>query len=144
MKERTINNDITVLADHQSAIISEPGKSSLNFPTSFISSQLSAITILLLFVITAIRANQLNATLLQSSSKRVAVIALVSDQTPGFVPRPALCFPGNIDIFQCLFEQRRFVRAHKYLSYEMAFRKFAARIKQSDFFSAYKIFSDHV
>ena len=75
---------------------------------------------------------------------RVAVIALVSDQTPGFVPRPALCFPGNIDIFQCLFEQRRFVRAHKYLSYEMAFRKFAARIKQSDFFSAYKIFSDHV
>jgi hypothetical protein len=113
MKERTINNDITVPADHQSAIISEPGKGSFNFPTSFISSQLSTITILLLFVITPIRANQLNATCLEFPSQRVAVIALVSDQTPGLFLRSALGFSGYIDIFQRFFEQRRFVRARR-------------------------------
>ena len=113
MKERTINNNITVPANHQSAVISEPGKGSLNFPTSFISSQLSAITILLIFIIAPVRANQFNATLLQSSSKRVTVIALISNQTIRFISRPASSFSGHVDIFQRLFEQRRLVRGRR-------------------------------
>jgi hypothetical protein len=113
MKERTINNDITVPADHQSAIISEPGESSLNFPTAFITSQLSAIIVFLLFVITPIRANQLNATPPEFPSQRVTVISLVSDQTPGLFLRSALGLSGHIDIFQRFFEQRRFVRARR-------------------------------
>jgi hypothetical protein len=108
MKERIINNNITIPADNQPAAIAEPGESSFHLPTSFISSQLAAITVLLLFVITAIRADQLNAAMVQSSSKWVAVIALVGDQTLGFFPRSATTFSGHIDIFQRFFEQRRF------------------------------------
>ena len=113
MEERIINNNITIPANNQSATIADPGKSSLHLPTSLISSQLSAVTILVLFVITPIGANQLNATCLESPSKRVTVITLVSDQPLGFFPWSTPSFSGHINIFQRFFEQRRFVRARR-------------------------------
>ena len=51
MKERIIHQNIAIPANYQSAIISEPGKSSFNFPAAFITSQLASIIILLLLTI---------------------------------------------------------------------------------------------
>ena len=75
-----IHSNIAIPADHQSAIISEPGESSLNFPAAFITSQLATIMVLLLLIVAPIGANQFNASRSQTLSKRVAVITFVSNQ----------------------------------------------------------------
>jgi len=105
MKECIIHSNVTIPADHQAAIISEPRKSSFDFPTTFITSQLSAITVFLLSVIAPIRANQFNATCLKPLSQRIAIIAPVSNQTLGFLARPASSFSRYSNIIYRFFEE---------------------------------------
>jgi len=81
MKERIIHSNIPIPTDHQSAIISEPGERSLNFPTPFITPQLAAIMVLALLIIATVRTNQFNPSRSQTLSKRVAVVTSVSNQS---------------------------------------------------------------
>ena len=105
MKECIIHSNIAVPANHQSAIISEPGESSLNFPTAFITSQLSAIMVFLLLVVAPVRANQFNTTCLKPPSQWVTVIALVSNQTLWFLARPTSSFSGHSNVIYRFFEE---------------------------------------
>jgi hypothetical protein len=105
MKECIIHGNITVPSDNQSAIISEPGKSTLNFPTAFIASQLSTIMVFLLFVVAPIWANQFNTTCLELPSQRVTVITLVSNQTLWIFARPASSFSRHSNVIQRFFEE---------------------------------------
>ena len=105
MKECIIHSNITIPADHQSAIISEPRESSLNFPTAFITSQLSAIMVFLLLVVAPVRANQFNTTCLKPPSQWVTVIALVSNQTLWFLARPTSSFSGHSNVIYRFFEE---------------------------------------
>jgi len=105
MKECTIHSNITIPANHQSAIISEPGKSSLNFPTAFITSQLSAIMVFLLFVIAPVRANQFDTTCLKSLAQRVTVIPLVGNQSLRFFSWTTSTFAWHSNIIQRFFEE---------------------------------------
>ena len=105
MKERIIHSNITIPADHQSAIISEPRESSLNFPTPFITSQLSAIMVFLFLVVAPVRADQFNTTCLKFLSQRITVVALVSNQTLWFLARSASFFSWHGNSIQRFFEE---------------------------------------
>jgi len=105
MKESVIHSNITVPTDNQSAIISEPGESSLNFPTAFITSQLSAIMIFLPFVVAPVRANQFDTSCLELPSQRVTVISSVSNQSLRIFSRTTPTFTWHSNIIQRFFEE---------------------------------------
>jgi hypothetical protein len=110
MKERVINNYITIPADNQSSIISQPGKSPLDFITSPIPSHLATIIIFLFFVHASIGANHINAPLFQSLAKHVAIVTLVGNETFGIFSGSSPTFTWHGDIVQRFFEQFDFRR----------------------------------
>jgi len=105
MKKSIIYSNITIPADHQSAIISEPSKCSLNFPTALITSQLAAVIIFLLLVVATVRTNQLNTTQLKSPPQRITIISFVSNQTLGFLARPTSPFSGYSNVIYRFFKE---------------------------------------
>ena len=113
MKKCLINYNIAVPADHQATIISQPGKSSLHCPSTLVASQLAAIVIFSLLIVTPVGANQLDAPVFQTLPQRIAVIAFVCDNPLGFLSRmtPALARYG--DGLYGLFEQRDFRRGRR-------------------------------
>jgi len=108
MEEGIIHSNIPVPADHQSAIISEPGERSLNLPTTFITSELAAIMVLALLIIAPVRANQLNASTSQPLSKRVAVITSVGDQPLRVFSWTTSALAWHSNVVQRLFEELDF------------------------------------
>jgi len=113
MKECIIHSNITIPADNQSAIIPEPGKGSLNFPTALITPQLSAIMVLLLFVVAPVRANQFNTTCLKPPSQRVTIVSFVSNQSLRFFSGTTSTFAWHNNVIQRFFEQRDFRRGRR-------------------------------
>jgi hypothetical protein len=113
MKEGIIHSNITIPADNQPAIISQPRKGPLNLIATFVTPELATIIILAFFVITAIRTNQFNTSLSQTLSQRVAIITPVGDQTLGIFSRPTASFAWHSDIVQRFFEQRDLVRGRR-------------------------------
>ena len=113
MKERLIHGYITIPADYQSAIISEPRKSSLNFPPACIPPELTAIMIFLLFVITPVWANQVNSSTTQTLTKRVTVVSFISNQSVRLFPRTAPAFAWHRDVIQCFLDEFDFARGRR-------------------------------
>jgi len=108
MKERVIHDNITIPADDQSAIIAQPGKSPLDLITTSITPHLASIIVLLSLVVASVRANHINASLLQSLTKSVTVVALVGNQAFGIFSGSASTFARHGDIVQRFFEQLDF------------------------------------
>lgn len=79
MKEALINSKLSIPTDNKYTEVLQPCKSPLNRPSTLVSPQFAAILIFLFLIITPIRAYQFDATLGQSFTKRVAVIALISN-----------------------------------------------------------------
>jgi hypothetical protein len=113
MKESIIHSNIVIPANHQSAIISEPREGSLNFPTAFITSKLSAIMVFLLFVVAAVRANQFDTTFLEFLSQRVAVISFVGNQSLRFFSRTASTFAWHSNVVYRFFEELNLRRGRR-------------------------------
>jgi hypothetical protein len=108
MKERIINNNITVPANNKSAEISQPGKSPLNLIAAFIASKFPAIVMLTVLVIAAIRTDQINTFASQTLTQRVAVIAFVGDQPLRIFSRSASAFAWYGDIVHRFLKERDF------------------------------------
>ena len=105
MKESIIHSNIAIPANHQAAIISEPRESSLDFPAAFITSQLSAIMVFLLFVIAPVRANQFDTMCLELPSQRVTVISFIGNQSLMFFSRTTSTFAWHSNVTQRFFEE---------------------------------------
>ena len=88
MKERVINDNITIPSYNQSSIIAQPGESPLDLITTSITPHLAAIIVFLLFVIAPVRANHIDAPLFQSLTKPIAIISLVGNQAFGIFSGP--------------------------------------------------------
>jgi hypothetical protein len=110
MKERIIHSNITIPPDNKAAIISQPGKSSFDFPSAFVPPQFATVVIFLSFIIAAVRTNQLDTFLSQPTTQRVAVVTFISNQAPRIFSRPTSVLAWHGDITQCFFEERDFVR----------------------------------
>jgi hypothetical protein len=113
MKKRIIHHNIALPADHQTTIITQPGKSSFNLPAPPITAQLTPIVITPTFIVAAVRANQFDAALRQSPAMRVAVIGFVGDNSTWFFPWSAWAFPRHRDLIYRFFEQRDFRRGRR-------------------------------
>jgi hypothetical protein len=112
MKERIINDNITIPADNQSAIITQPRKSLLNFITAFIPPHFASIVIFMLLVIASVRANHIDTPLFQLVTKPVTVVSLVGNQAFGIFSfyRSATTFARHSNFVQRFFEQLDFRR----------------------------------
>ena len=113
MKKRIIHGNITIPSNHKPAIISQPRERPLHFPASLISAQLAAIIILLTFVVTTVRTNQINTSLLQPLAQRITIVTPVCNQSLWVFSRPATTFSRDADIIQCLLEQRNLRRGRR-------------------------------
>jgi len=113
MKERIINDNITIPSDNESATISQPGKSPLDLITTSITPHFAAIIVFLLFVVAPVRANHIDTPLFQSLTKPIAIISLVGNQAFGIFSGSASTFARHSDIIQRLFEQLDFRRGRR-------------------------------
>ncbi len=109
MKERVIDSNITIPSDNKPAIISKPRKSPFDFPAAFVTSQFASIVIFLSFIVAPVRANQVDTSLGQPLTKRIAVVFLVGNQTPWVFPGSSSTFSCYSDVVQCFFKQRNLV-----------------------------------
>jgi hypothetical protein len=113
MKKSIIHGNITVPPDNKSAIISQPGKSSLDLIAAFISSQFASVIILTALIIAAIWTNQFNASAGQTLPQRVTVIAPVGNHSLRLFSRSASAFSRHGHIVQCFFQERDLVRGRR-------------------------------
>lgn len=105
MKKALINGKLSIPTDNKSAEVLQPCKSTLNHPSTLVSTQFTAILILLFLIITPIRAYQLNATLGQSLTKRVAVIASVSNYPFRLFSWSATTISGHCNLINSRLQQ---------------------------------------
>src|SRR5512138_511201 len=90
------------MANLNSSEVLQPSEQALDFPTSDVTTQRTAILRGRLLPVGLVRGNELNASFVQSFIQRVAVIGSVTDQPAGFLFRKPL--------FQGVFHQFHFMR----------------------------------
>jgi hypothetical protein len=105
MKERVINDNITIPADNQPTIIAQPRKSPLVFIATLIPSNLTAIIIFLPLIHSSIWANHINSPVFQLFAKPVAVAAIVVNKAFGIFSGSLSAITRHGDIVQRFFEQ---------------------------------------
>jgi len=113
MKEGIIHGNITIPADNQPAIITQPRKGPLNLIATFITSQLTTIIILLSLIVAPVWANQFNTSLSQTLSQRVTVVSPVGNQASRVFSRTTSAWAPDGNIFYRFFEKRDLVRGRR-------------------------------
>src|SRR5260370_32483953 len=88
MKERAVDRERAVIANHQMPEVAEPREGALDFPASSITSQCSSILGHRLASIPAMRRDQFDPALRQPCSQRLTVVTTIADQAEPFLPRP--------------------------------------------------------
>ena len=109
MKKAPIYSQNAVITHRQPAEKTKPGIGTFDFPASSIASQLASVAIRPIFLVAAIRCNQLDPTPLQSAPQRIAVIGLVGYDALRAATRPAPR-TRDFDFSKRFFRQRGFVR----------------------------------
>jgi len=110
MEERIIEPQRTLVAHDQAAEIAQPGEGALDFPATSISPQRSSILRGCSASVVPMRADQLDAPLLESVAQRVAVVRSVGDQPLGLAPGPAPAGARHPHLLQRALHQRHFRR----------------------------------
>jgi len=87
MDERLVDGKRTVIADHQSAEVSEPGDAALNDPTLLVASQHAPILGRFPATVGTMGDNQGHATSPQPFAQRVTVVPLVANHPRGLLSR---------------------------------------------------------
>lgn len=109
MKKAQIYSQNAVITHGQASERPEPGVGPLDFPASFITPQLPAISVRLVLFVPPIGHNQLHAPPFQSAPQRIAVKSLVGYDALRTLPRPA-ARTRDFDLGQRGFGQDDFVR----------------------------------
>jgi len=110
MKEALINSKLSIPTNNESAEVLQPCESPLNRPSTLVSPQFASILIFLFLVIASIRAYQFDVTGSQSFTKRVAVIAFISNDPFRIFPGTTTSTSRHRDFFNGRFEQLHLTR----------------------------------
>jgi hypothetical protein len=113
VKERIINHNITIPADNQPTIIAQPGKRTFDFPSAPVPSQFTAIMIMPVLIVAAVRADQFDAASGQTPAQRVAVIRFVGNDPTRVFSRAASAFLRDGNLIYRFFEERDFRRGRR-------------------------------
>jgi len=111
MKKGSIDRKRTIVANHQTAEIPQPGERPLDHPAPFVASKNATILGRRPAPIQAERSDQLDAPLSQSASQRVTVISFVGNHPQGFLPgTPRLMSSTHADRRERLLGESHFRR----------------------------------
>ena len=110
MKERLINRNLSFPADDQPAEVLQPCKRPLNRPSSLITPQFAAILIFHFLVILTVRADQINPSLGQSFTKRIAIVSLVGYNPNRIFSGTPASISGHRNLFNRRFQQFHLTR----------------------------------
>jgi hypothetical protein len=97
------------MAHEESAELSEPRIGAFDDPASFISSEFPAILIASVFVVSAVRNDEVDASLCESFSQRIGVIGSIRDHTLRFLSRPTFG-ARDLDLGERGFRKQSFSR----------------------------------
>src|SRR3974390_2153608 len=100
---------MVLMANQQSAELTEPCIGSLDNPATFIASEFAPIFITPRLVVLPVRRDQLDSALLQSLAQRVGVVAPIGNDALGFLPRTAFR-ARHADFVERGFRKRNFTR----------------------------------
>src|ERR1700761_2265526 len=109
MKERTLNFDVSLVTNQQPSEVAEPRERAFDFPSAFVSTQLSTVLQRRLAAVAPMRADQINPPLFQANSQWVGIGGSIVNEPFGFVFGPATSRSGNRDCAQRFFDERDFV-----------------------------------
>ena len=93
----------------QPAELTEPCVGTLDDPPSFVPSELSAVLVLSLLAVLAVRNDEVDAALVQPFSQRIGVVGTVGDDAFRFLSRSAFG-SGDFDLSERGFRKRNFSR----------------------------------
>ena len=114
MKESFVNSDQAIVANDQSAKVTEPREGAFHFPAPSVAPQRSPILLARLAAVPAVRCDQLDSSCRQPFPQRVTVISTIGNDTPGFLPwPPAAMLPAYADGRECFFREPRLVRGSR-------------------------------
>jgi len=110
MKECLVNRNLSFPADDQSTEVLQPCKCPLDRPSSPVTPQFTAILIFLFLVIFPIRADQINPSLGQSFTQRIAVVSFVGDNPNRFFPGTTASFSRHRNLLNGRLQQFHLTR----------------------------------
>src|SRR5262245_19009666 len=85
MKERSIHSQLSVVTDDQAAVVAQPSKGTLYFPSFPITTECSAVVYQIAGSIAPVGDNQPNTLRLQPQAQRIAVVTTIGNQTLGLL-----------------------------------------------------------
>jgi hypothetical protein len=107
MEKGGIHRNQALIADYQSAEITQPGKGPLDFPPMPVSL-LDFGRRLFVFPVSAVRHQEANPFACQTGPQFVRIISLITDEALGPALWAPTTLPGNLDGLQGLFRQPHF------------------------------------
>ena len=113
MHKSTIDRDFSFVTNDQSPEVADPCNGSFHFPATFVSPQRSTILSRRFTPVGFVRADQVNAALLETTAKRITVGGLVVNQTLRVLPRPSWPATRHRHVLQHRFDQCYFVRGRR-------------------------------
>ncbi len=114
MKKRPVDQGRTIPAYDQTAEVSEPSESALDFPASPVASERATVLRGCANTVAPVRSNQFGAVPPQVTPHLVAVISFISDQSLGVAPGSAALRPvRDADRGERLFDQRDLRRGRR-------------------------------
>ena len=106
MKEGLVNRKRAVVAHHQTAEVAEPREGAFHDPPPLIATQRPPVLGRGFASILEMRGDQLDVVLAQLPAQRVAIVAAISDEPLGFLPRtPGPMPPSYPDRGQGRFDE---------------------------------------
>src|SRR5215469_4169243 len=96
MKESLINRDRAIVANDQSAKVTEPSQGAFHFPAPPVAPQRSPILPARLAAVPAVRCDQLDSSCRQPLPQWVAVIGTIRNDTPGFLAGSPAATPARL------------------------------------------------
>ena len=97
--------NMSIISDHQSLIISNPGKCSLHFPPIPIPSKFSAVLFRLFLSIRTMRTDKINTIRLKTISQRIAICSFIINKTFYLLSRTTTTCARNPYLFKRFFNE---------------------------------------
>ena len=110
MKESLVDLNFSFPTNNQSSEVLQPGKSTLNLPSTPVTPQFATILIFLGLIVFTVGTDQFNAAFQQPFAKRITVVPLIRYDADRILPRPTTTFSQHRNLLNSGFQQFYFTR----------------------------------